>query len=631
MYQAGTVARLKGAALGILLRGSLMILMSFAARGASSLSLAWDGSTNANVAGYNVYYGNASHSYGNEVPAGTNLTAVVSGLTSGQYYFAVTAVDSLGNESDFSNEISYQIAGANQPPTISAIADQSTYSGQATAPISVTVNDPDTGAAGLSLSGVSSDTTLVPNGNIVFGGLGKNRTMTVTPATGLTGSAQITVTVSDGSLTAQSSFTLNVLPVGVNRPPTISGIADQDAYVGQSTSAISFTINDPDSGPNGLILSAVSSDTTIVPNANIVFGGSGQNRTLTVTPAAAQTGSTEITITVSDGSLTAQSSFAVNVQQATALPTASAGKSTYNGLFYESDAVRPQSAGAFKVSVTTGGKYSGTLQMARGRYSFSGQFGALCQGTNVVVRKGTNSLTVHFSLKPGTSGQLVGNCSDGSWTAQIYGGMSAFNSKTNPAPYMGKYTLEIPGQQNAPSFSLGNGFGTVQVDGNGNVKLGGTLGDGTKLSQSAPVGADGTWPLFAPLYSGKGLVIGWISFANRPDDDLHGTVNWIKLPAPTAHVYPGGLSEQSDAVGSVFIPGPQPFLFGKAQLRLGDAGNGLIMALKVSPTTGVFNGSILNRTTGKPVPFQGALLEKLNTGYGFVVVTNQSTPVTLIQ
>ena len=32
------------------------------------------------------------------------------------------------------------------------------------------------------MSGSSSNTTLVPNGNIVFGGSGANRTVTVTPA-----------------------------------------------------------------------------------------------------------------------------------------------------------------------------------------------------------------------------------------------------------------------------------------------------------------------------------------------------------------------------------------------------------------------------------------------------------------
>ncbi len=45
----------------------------------------------------------------------------------------------------------------------------------------------------------------------------------------------------------------------------------------------------------------------------IVFGGSGANRTVTVTPAANQLGSSTITITVSDGTLTASDTFLLAV------------------------------------------------------------------------------------------------------------------------------------------------------------------------------------------------------------------------------------------------------------------------------------------------------------------------------
>ena len=70
------------------------------------------------------------------------------------------------------------------------------------------------------MSGSSSNTTLVPNGNIVFGGSGANRTVTVTPAANQSGTATITVTVSDGALTASDTFVLTVTPV--NDAPTIS-------------------------------------------------------------------------------------------------------------------------------------------------------------------------------------------------------------------------------------------------------------------------------------------------------------------------------------------------------------------------------------------------------------------------
>src|SRR6185369_2151684 len=98
----------------------------------------------------------------------------------------------------------------NDPPTISNIADQSTAVGTAAGPIGFTVGDVETGAGSLILSGSSSNPTLVPVGNIAFGGSGSSRTVTVTPAANQTGTATIGVTVSDGALTAGDTFVLTV-------------------------------------------------------------------------------------------------------------------------------------------------------------------------------------------------------------------------------------------------------------------------------------------------------------------------------------------------------------------------------------------------------------------------------------
>lgn len=73
------------------------------------LTLAWDANPAPEIASYRVYYGTESGNYTNSVVAGNTTTATVSGLSSGvTYYFAITAVDGDGLESDFSNEVSYQ-------------------------------------------------------------------------------------------------------------------------------------------------------------------------------------------------------------------------------------------------------------------------------------------------------------------------------------------------------------------------------------------------------------------------------------------------------------------------------------------------------------------------------------------
>jgi hypothetical protein len=75
-----------------------------------SVTLAWDPSIPAtNVAGYTIYYGVGSRSYTNLVEVGLATTGVVSNLVAGTaYYFAVTAYDPTGLESDFSSEVVWQ-------------------------------------------------------------------------------------------------------------------------------------------------------------------------------------------------------------------------------------------------------------------------------------------------------------------------------------------------------------------------------------------------------------------------------------------------------------------------------------------------------------------------------------------
>src|SRR5206468_10524275 len=144
-----------------------------------------------------------------------------------------------------------------------------------------------------------SNPALVPNGNIGFGGSGANQIGRASCREREYGSAMITLTVSDGQLNASDSFVLTVN--AVNDPPTISNIADQSTAAGTAVGPIGFTVRDVETAAGNLTLNGNSSNPTLVPNGNIVFGGSGTSRTVTVTPAANQTGTATITVTVSDG------------------------------------------------------------------------------------------------------------------------------------------------------------------------------------------------------------------------------------------------------------------------------------------------------------------------------------------
>ena len=74
----------------------------------------------------------------------------------------------------------------------------------------------------------------------------------------------------------------------VLNPLTITGLSNQTVAPGTATSAIPFTVSDVLDPTAKLTVTGTSSNTTVVPTANVVYGGSGADRTITVTPAASR-------------------------------------------------------------------------------------------------------------------------------------------------------------------------------------------------------------------------------------------------------------------------------------------------------------------------------------------------------
>ncbi len=392
--------------------------------------------------------------------ASRTVTVTPAANQNGTATITVTVTD--GGGLTASSAFTLTVNAVNDAPTITAIANQTIAANGNTGALAFTVGDVETAAASLTVSGASSNTTLVPTASIVFGGSGASRTVTVTPAANQSGTATITVTVSDGTASTPTSFTLtvnaasdpeivptaapdstpwdtagsngpaqiydgatadggngtrwasnaspgtlasapryvtldlgaaknitkfvvwpyqarayaykiyvstdgvnfgspvvNVQPstgatsythtlgtaavgryvkllvdgiTGVsttwasinefdifgtaagNTPPTISDIANQTITAGGNTGALAFTIGDAETAAASLTVSRASSNTTLVPTANIVLGGSGSSRTVTVTPASGQTGTATITVTVTDGGgLTASDTFTLTV------------------------------------------------------------------------------------------------------------------------------------------------------------------------------------------------------------------------------------------------------------------------------------------------------------------------------
>jgi YVTN family beta-propeller protein len=90
------------------------------------------------------------------------------------------------------------------------------------------------------------------------------------------------------------------LTVLADLPPTLTAIADQQVLKDAVVGPLSFTIGDDFTAPGALSVAATSSNHGLVPNANIVIGGSGAARTLMITPLPGAEGSTTISLSVTD-------------------------------------------------------------------------------------------------------------------------------------------------------------------------------------------------------------------------------------------------------------------------------------------------------------------------------------------
>ena len=212
------------------------------------------------------------------------------------------------------NNVAATVLFVNSAPMISAVADQATDEDMTTGPIPFTLADAETNPSALLLAASSTDTNLVPAGNILFGGSGSNRTVTVTPALNQSGTATITLTVNDGLATASSAFLLTVHPA--NDPPVLAGYSN-------------YTILEDET----IVVPAAASDPDLPPNLlTFAFGGSAPlgaeigatNGVFKWTPAETQGGTTNIiVVVVTDNgvpSLSATQAFTVTVLEENARP-----------------------------------------------------------------------------------------------------------------------------------------------------------------------------------------------------------------------------------------------------------------------------------------------------------------------
>ena len=551
----------------------------------------------------------------------TNVPAGTYSLTAQAVYGSGTTVASAA-----ANVLVVAARPPNTPPTISAIADQTTTQDTPTAAIPFTVGDAQTVASNLTLFAASADPTIVPTNNIVFGGSDSNRTVTLTPVSGATGTVAITVFVSDeAGLTTNTTFQLTVQATPPSATPALAVVGDGTISSGQDTQ-------------------------TLTP---------GQVYTVTAVPAEGQE------FTGWSGSIFSSNPRLTFVMQSnlvlkatfTSLGHAAGGigrkaSSIYNGLFFPQDAVSLTNSGSFALSVTPRGRYSGHILLGTKRYAFSGLLDTnLNSGTNIILRHNDTTLSLDFEIGGSQKDQLSGHLTpltNGDWVALLSGDLAVFGG-TNRAPFAGGYTLVIPGYDGVTNLPAGDGFGTLRVNSAGQVTFVGTLADGVRVSQSALVSSNGYWPLYLPLYSGNGCLMSWLAFASNTTNDLNGSLTWLKQAGTKSKYYPDGFACQCDVFGSIYVrtnsvlnllPASLMFCGGEFPSAITNLitigpGNRLVMPnkdlrLSFSLSTGTFNGSFFDSVADKWLAFSGAVFQRLNTACGVLLGSgDQTSEVTL--
>jgi hypothetical protein len=225
------------------------------------------------------------------------LETAVTFAANGTYTFRLTASDgALSSSADLSFEVRLDDP---EPTTVVVAPATATISPSGTQAFAATVLD----QFGQAMSGQSVSWQVSGGGSINGAGL-----FTASAAEG----GPFTVTATSGAISGTAQVTV------FNQLPTIGVIADQVLQIGASGGPLAFTVGDAETPAGSLLVTAASGNQTLLPDANLVLGGSGAERTITVTPAAGQTGSATVTLTVTDGGgKTAQTAFLVVVQAGT--------------------------------------------------------------------------------------------------------------------------------------------------------------------------------------------------------------------------------------------------------------------------------------------------------------------------
>ena len=230
--------------------------------------------------------------------------------------------------------VNITITAVNDAPTLNAISDPAAILEDAGLQ---TVNLSGISAGGgesqtLTVTATSGNTGLIPDPTVTYTSPNATGSLSYTPVAHQSGSALITVTVTDNGGTANGgvnttsrTFTVNV--TAVNDAPTLNAIPDPAAIL-QDAGAQTVNLSGISAGPNEsqtLTVTATSGTPGLIPNPTVTYTSPNATGSLSYTPVANQSGSALITVTVTDNGGTANGGINTTTRTFTVNVTANAG------------------------------------------------------------------------------------------------------------------------------------------------------------------------------------------------------------------------------------------------------------------------------------------------------------------
>jgi|GEM_PF-785417 len=202
----------------------------------------------------------------------------------------------------------------NNPPTIDPLADLGLLEDASIQLVNLTgITAGASESQPLEVSATSNNPSLIPNPDVTYTSANDTGSISFTPLTDQFGTATITVTVTDGGLDGNLATTgdngtfvtaFDVVMSPVNDNPTINTLADLELMENATQQVIQLGgISAGGGETQELLITATSSNAVLMANPVVNYTSDNATGTISFLPIATQSGSTTITVSVTDAGL----------------------------------------------------------------------------------------------------------------------------------------------------------------------------------------------------------------------------------------------------------------------------------------------------------------------------------------